>query len=210
MNDFPDSPRPKPDLRADLALIADLVTPDSKVLDIGCDDGALLDYLVKNKRVDGRGMELSQSGVNDCIARGLFVVQGDADLDLKDYPDASFDYAVLSRTLQAVHRPKDVLLQLLRIGKKAIITIPNFGHWKVRRSLIFRGRMPVTKHLDRTWYNTDNIHFCTINDIMDLLKDEGITMETFVPFTAEGKRLNMSPRRANWSAAQAMFVLSKK
>lgn len=202
--------KPSDSLRPDLALIADLVDPNCSVLDIGCDDGSLLQWLGDNKHVDGRGMELSQSGVNDCVARGLFVVQGDADRDLVDYPDQTFDYAILSRTLQAVHRPKDVLLQLLRIGKKAIITIPNFGHWKVRLDLFFGGRMPVTKHLDRTWYNTDNIHFCTILDMLDMLEVEGLTLEEFVPFKSDGTRLTCSPKTANWKAAQALFVISRK
>lgn len=196
-------------LRADLKLIADLIDPGTRVLDVGCDDGALLEHLVNEKRVDGRGLELSQAGVNACVAKGLFVIQGDADNDLAEYPDDSFDYVVLSKTLQAVHRPRDVLVDLLRIGKRAVVTIPNFGQWKVRLSLLRRGRMPVTKELDKTWYNTDNIHFCTILDLFDLIEAEGLTVKEFVPHTKAGKRLNMSRTRANWAADQALFLLEK-
>lgn len=196
-------------LRPDLKLIADLIEPGSRVLDVGCGDGELLDYLVHQQNVDGRGIELSQQGVNDCVAKGLFVIQGDADNDLKEYPDASFDYVILSKTLQAVHRPQLVLSELLRIGKHAVVTIPNFGQWRVRMSLVTRGRMPVTKALDKTWYNTDNIHFCTILDLFDLIDELGLSVREFVPHTAAGKRLNYGPTRANWSADQALFLLEK-
>ncbi|WP_417449837.1 methionine biosynthesis protein MetW [Kordiimonas sp.] len=196
-------------LRPDLKLIADMVEPGSRVLDVGCDDGALLDYLVREKEVDGRGIEISQKGVNDCVAKGLFVIQGDADNDLAEYPDGSFDYVILSKTLQAVHRPQLVLSELLRIGKHAVVTIPNFGQWKVRMSLALRGRMPVTKALDKTWYNTDNIHFCTILDLFDLIGELGFSVREFVPHTEAGKRLTLSPRRANWHADQALFLLER-
>ncbi|MBL4790269.1 MAG: methionine biosynthesis protein MetW [Kordiimonadaceae bacterium] len=196
-------------LRADLKLIADLIEPGSRVLDVGCDDGALLDYLVTERQVDGRGLELGQAGVNSCVAKGLFVIQGDADNDLTEYPDDSFDYVVLSKTLQAVHRPREVLLNLLRIGKRAVVTIPNFGQWRVRFSLFKTGRMPVTKSLNRTWYNTSNIHFCTILDLFDLIEAEGITVKEFVPHTKGGRRLNVSKTRANWVADQGLFLLER-
>jgi methionine biosynthesis protein MetW len=194
-------------IRPDLQLIADLVEPGARVLDIGCADGELLDFLVKTKGVDGRGIEISQTGVNQCVAKGLSVIQGDADNDLAEYPDQSFDTVILSRTLQAVHQPKTVLLELLRIGKKAIVTIPNFGQWHVRLSLFGRGRMPVTKSLHRTWYNTENIHFCTILDLHDLIVEENIELLQFVPHQKDGKRLNMGLKRANWFADQALFLL---
>ncbi|PCI60123.1 MAG: methionine biosynthesis protein MetW [Kordiimonadales bacterium] len=196
-------------LRADLKLIANLIEPGSRVLDVGCDDGALLDYLVTERQVDGRGLELGQAGVNSCVAKGLFVIQGDADNDLAEYPDDSFDYVVLSKTLQAVHRPREVLLNLLRIGKRAVVTIPNFGQWRVRFSLFQSGRMPVTKSLNRTWYNTSNIHFCTILDLFDLIEAEGITVKEFVPHTKDGRRLNVSKTRANWVADQGLFLLER-
>lgn len=198
-----------PIIRPDLKLIADLVEPGTRVLDIGCADGELLRYLVQEKRVDGRGIELSQSGVNQCVARGLSVIQGDADNDLAEYPDQSFDTVILSRTLQAVRHPREVLLELLRIGKQAIVTIPNFGQWHVRFSLLARGRMPVTKTLNRTWYNTDNIHFCTILDLHDLINQEDINLLEFVPHQKNGRKLNMGLTRANLLADQALFLLKK-
>lgn len=196
-------------LRADLKLIADLIQPDCRVLEVGCDRGDLLHWLVHRKAVDGRGMELSQTGVNCCVEKGLFVVQGDADSDLRDYRDGSFDYAVLSRTLQAVRHPREVLADLLRIGNKAIVTIPNFGHWRVRLQLLMRGRMPVTKHLDYSWYNTPNIHFCTVLDMVEMIKAEGWVLEEFVPFNAAGQKQSYSITRANTHAHQALFVIKK-
>ena len=196
-------------IRPDLKLIADLVEPGTRVLDIGCADGELLHYLVNEKQVDGRGIELSQSGVNQCVARGLFAIQGDADNDLAEYPDQSFDIVILSRTLQAVRQPREVLLELLRIGKQAIVTIPNFGQWHVRLNLLMRGRMPVTKALNRTWYNTDNIHFCTILDLHDLITQEDINLLEFVPHQKDGRKLNMGLARANLMADQALFLMKR-
>ncbi|MCK0069165.1 methionine biosynthesis protein MetW [Kordiimonas laminariae] len=196
-------------LRKDLQLIADMIEPENRVLDVGCDDGALLDYLVNEKGIDGRGIEISQKGVNSCVAKGLFVVQGDADNDLHEYPDNTFDYVILSKALQAMHQPREVMLNLLRIGKRAIVTIPNFGQWRVRFSLLTRGRMPVTKALDKTWYNTSNIHFCTITDLFDLIEQENLKVAEFVPHMSDGTRLNMGRKRANWHADQALFLLEK-
>ena len=144
-------------LRPDLAIIAANVAPGARVLDIGCGDGALMAALRDGKQVDARGMELDPHGVAECVARGLSVMQGDADTDLADYPDAAFDYAILSQTLQTTKRPDQVLDELLRVGRKAFVSFPNFAHWKVRLSLLWNGRMPVTRLLPIAWYETPNI-----------------------------------------------------
>lgn len=196
-------------LRPDLKLIADQLDSHCTLLDVGCADGTLLQWLFKHKNIDGRGIELEVANVQSCVEKGLFVVQGDADTDLNDYGDDSFDYVVLSRTLQAVHRPRDVLSNLLRIGNKAVVTIPNFGFWRVRLSLALSGRMPMTSHLSKMWYETDNIHFCTIRDMFDLIALDGYHLERFVPVSQSGKPLNHGPKRANLLASQALFILSK-
>ena len=146
-------------LRIDLKLIADMVEPSSRLLDVGCGDGSLLEYLSHEKGVDGRGIELSMDGVNACVSRGLSVIQGDADTDLFNYPDHAFDFVILAQTLQATRAPKEVLENLLRIGRRAIVSLPNFGYWRVRLSLALQGRMPHTKTLPHNWYDTPNIHF---------------------------------------------------
>lgn len=157
-------------LRPDLSLVASMVEPGTRLLDVGCGDGALLEFLVREKGCDGRGMEISQAGVNACVARGLSVVQGDADRHLVDYPDNSFDYVVLSQTLQAVHNPRQVLLQLLRLADTAIVSIQNYGHWAARWSMVSRGRMPHTRTLSVPWFETPNIHPCTVRDFLDLTR----------------------------------------
>ncbi len=174
-------------IRIDLQLIADIVAPKARVLDVGCGDGALLDYLVHFKQVDGRGIEISQAGVNASVSQGLSVIQGDADTDLKDYPSDAFDYVVLSQTLQATRDPKGVLQQLVRIGRHAIVSFPNFGHWRVRWHLLSHGRMPVTETLTESWYDTPNIHFCTILDFIQLAQDLGIQVERAVVISRQGK-----------------------
>src|ERR1700719_627093 len=156
------------ELRRDLRLIADMIEPHSRVLDIGCGDGALLAYLARMKAVDARGIELSQSGVNAGVRHGLSVIQGDADRDLEAFPNGAFDVVVLSQTFQATRQPRLVLEELLRIGKRAIVSFPNFGFWRIRLSLFFRGRMPVTETLNNSWYNTPNIHLCTLRDFVAL------------------------------------------
>lgn len=198
-------------LRPDLQLISDMVENGSRVLDIGCEDGALLEYLVREKQVTGRGIELSQAGVNACVARGLSVIQGDADTDLGNYPDDAFDYAVLSQTLQAVHAPHLVLKQLARIGRKTIVSFPNFGYWKVRRRLLLRGRMPVTKVLPAQWYETPNIHLCTIRDFLLLCEDLNLEVERSLILDERGR---MTAARSLWWAnligQQAIFLLRRK
>ncbi|MBL4906100.1 MAG: methionine biosynthesis protein MetW [Sneathiella sp.] len=198
------------DIRVDLQLIAEMVAPKSRVLDVGCAEGTLLSHLVTTKNVDGRGIELSQSGVNACVTKGLSVVQGDADTDLSDYPDKGFDYAILSQTLQATHRPKMVMEQLLRVGKKAVVSFPNFAYWRCRAYLAFKGRMPMTSSLDYAWYETPNIHFCSLHDFTMLCSELGITIEESVIVGARGKVLKFHPDsfRANFFGAQCVFLLS--
>ncbi len=164
-------------LRPDLAAVAAAVPAGARVLDIGCGDGQLLAWLRDTKGVEGRGIELDASDVAAAVGRGLAVVQGDADTDLADYPDAAFDVVILSNTLQAMQRPADVLAQLVRIGRSAIVSFPNFGHWRVRLGLALSGRMPVTRSLPVSWHETPNIHFCTIADFEALAVEMGLTVE---------------------------------
>jgi methionine biosynthesis protein MetW len=194
-------------LRPDLAIIADLIPARTRVLDIGCGDGALIDTLTLQKACDARGIELSREGVSAAVARGLSVVQGDADTDLASYPSATFDYAVLSQTLQATHRPADVLDQLLRIGHQAIVSVPNFAHWRARLSVMLRGRMPVTAALPVTWYETENIHLCSIADFADLCAARKIHIRQSI-YLHRGRRL-ASGALANLRADQAIFVLTR-
>lgn len=217
MNMHPAIPAPAPklrpdDVRADLRVIAALVEPGSRVLDVGCGDGLLLDYLAREKGVDGRGVELSQAGVNACVAQGLSVVQGDADTDLADYPTGGYDYVILSQTLQATRKPYKVLKQMLRIGRHAIVSFPNFGHWRVRLSLFWNGRMPVTAALPQSWYETPNIHFCTIADFEQLCRDMGAVIERRVSVDAFGRRerIEAPGALANLFAEQGMFLLRNK
>ena len=151
-------------MKTEYKLIAEIIEEKKRVLDVGCDDGTLMEFLKKNKSVDVRGIEISKEKVQICISKGLTVIEGNAELDLKQFPNNSFDYVVLGQTLQAFINPEIVIKELLRVGKKAIITIPNFGHWKVRLDLFIKGTMPVTKSLPHRWYNTPNIHMCTIKD----------------------------------------------
>ena len=157
-------------MKLEFQLISDIVERNTRVLDVGCDDGTLMEFLKKNNGVDIRGIEISKDKVGICIAKGLTVIEGNAEFDLKQFPDNSFDYVVLGQTLQAFINPEIVIKELLRVGKKTIITIPNFGHWKVRLNLLIKGTMPVTKSLPNDWYNTPNIHMCTIKDFVKFSK----------------------------------------
>ena len=157
-------------MKLEFKIIADLLEENTRILDVGCDDGTLMEFLKKNKNVDIRGIEISKKKVQVCISKGLTVLEGNAEFDLKQFPENSFDYVVLGQTLQAFVNPEIVIKELLRVGKKAIVTIPNFGHWRVRLNLLTKGTMPVTKTLPNNWYNTPNIHMCTIKDFVKFSK----------------------------------------
>ncbi|MBY6242790.1 methionine biosynthesis protein MetW [Methylosinus sp. Sm6] len=207
----PSPPPPPRAVRVDLAAVAAIVTPGSRVLDVGCGDGALLQWLAETRQVDGRGVELSQRGVNDCVAKGLSVIQGDADTDLADYPTDGFDYVILSQTLQATRRPRDVLVNMLRIGRRAIVSFPNFGHWRVRLSLLLGGRMPLTPTLTENWYETQNIHLCTIKDFVELVADIGAHIERGVALDHSGRPIRVHAPWWVWNllGAQAIFLLER-
>ena len=161
-------------MKNEFKVIADLIEKDKKVLDVGCADGILMKFLKDNKNANIRGLEISKEKVQECIAKGLTVIEGNAEKDLKQFPDKSFDYVILSQTLQAFLNPELVLNELLRVGKKAIITIPNFGYWKVRLHLLLKGTMPITKTLPDEWYNTPNLHMCTIKDFVHFVESRNI------------------------------------
>jgi methionine biosynthesis protein MetW len=196
-------------IRLDLQKIAELVTPKSRVLDIGCGDGALLYHLAHTKQVDGRGIEISQDGVNACVAQGLSVIQGNAETDLKDYPANAFDYVILGQTLQAMHEPKTVLTEMLRIGGRAIVSFPNFGYWRLRLKLLFTGRMPASAALPHKWYDTPNVHLCTIHDFVALCEELNVTIERCFTVSAAGGVREISPRSptANLFGVEAVFLL---
>jgi len=202
-------------LRPDLAAIAAMIRPGARVLDVGCGDGALLEHL-KTKDVDGRGIEISQANVNACVARGLAVVQGDADTDLVDYPAQVFDAVILSQTIQATEKPRVVLDHLLRIGRRVAISLPNFGYWKVRLSLLTGGRMPRTNTLDYSWWATPNIHLCTLADFVDLTRECGATIVEAHALNDNGTTAKMNPASLthgylgpNLFAQGGVFLLKK-
>ena len=198
--------------RPDLTLIAEMVAPGTRVLDVGCADGSLLELLSREKNVDGRGLEISQEGVAACVGRGLSVIQGNAETDLYHYPDGAFDYVVLSLTLPALHQPREILLELLRIGRRAIVSIPNSGFWRHRLHLLFRGRMPDMGARSSEWFDTPNLHPCTIRDFVMLCRTLGIVIERRVQLDARGRanRFHGTGAFANLFGEQAVFLLSMK
>jgi methionine biosynthesis protein MetW len=198
-------------LRQDLHLIADLIEPHTRVLDVGCADGALLAYLARTKHVDARGIELSQEGVHDCVSQGLAVVQGDGDTDLAIYPDGSFDYVILSQTIQAMRQPRLVLENMLRIGRFGIVSFTNYAHWRARWHLLRRGRMPMARCLAEPWYRTANIHPCTLEDFEHLCAELGLRIEQRSCLAGDGAPSRLASTRwlDNLLSEQALFVLSR-
>ena len=198
--------------RVDLMLIASMIEPGSRVLDVGCGDGDLLKLLADGRQVDARGIELSREGVAKAVSKGLAVIQGDADTDLVDYPDDAFDYVILSQTIQATRNPRQVLEHMLRIGRRAIVSFPNFGHWRIRMQLMFGGHMPMTESLTYSWYDTPNIHFCTIRDFVRLVEGIGAVQERASALDASGGliRFNMPWWFWNLFGDQAVFVLKRR
>jgi len=198
------------DIRVDLLLIANNIPEGSKVLDVGSGDGMLLEYLRREKNVFGRGIELSPDGVNQSIAKGLSVIQGNAEEEISHFPDDSFDYVILSQTLQAMDRPDKILNELLRIGKRAIVSFPNFGYWRVRLHLMLKGKMPVTKSLDYPWYSTPNIHFCTIRDFVDLCDELNIKIEKGMAVNSTGNKMGENSLFfSNFLGTQGLYVITK-
>ena len=176
-------------MKSEYKIIADIIKENTRVLDVGCDDGTLMEFLKKNKNVDIRGIEISKEKVQVCISKGLTVIEGNAELDLKQFPNNSFDYVVLGQTLQAFVNPEIVINELLRVGKRAIVTIPNFGHWKIRLYLLIKGSMPVTSRLPNKWYNTPNIHMCTIKDFVKF--SETINFKIFKSLALSNKNISI-------------------
>ncbi|MBE1237560.1 methionine biosynthesis protein MetW [Phaeovibrio sulfidiphilus] len=203
--------RLKGPIRDDLQLIGSMIPHGARVLDVGCGNGELLAWLAHEKQVDGRGVELSMAGVRAAVARGVAVIQGDADTDLDDYPDDAFDYAILSQTLQATERPREVLGNLVRISRRSIVSFPNFGNWRSRFQLMFRGRMPVGDCMPHEWWQTPNIHLCTTRDFLDLCSTMGIVVEKAIALDARGQACSYSGqgRFANLFGVQSVFVLTR-
>ena len=198
-------------MKNEFKIIADLIENNSRVIDVGCGDGVLMDFLKKNKNIDVRGLELSKEKVQKCISKGLTVIEGNAESDLQQFPNQSFDYAILSQTLQAFLNPETVINELLRIGRKAIVTIPNFGYWRVRFHLLFKGTMPITETLPDQWYNTANLHMCTIKDFFNFAKEKNFKIKNSLALNKEEvsiiKSSNLNLK--NFFADLGIFIIEK-
>ena len=199
-------------LRPDLAVIASHVPQGARVLDVGCGDGSLMAALRDERGVDARGLEIDPGEVEKAVARGLSVIQGDADRDLADYPDDAFDVAILSQTLQATRNPRQVVEDMLRIGRRAIVSFPNFGHWRIRSQIMFRGRMPVTDNLPYAWYDTPNIHFCSIRDFVEMARGLDAVIERAEALTLSGQPVQVRAPWWFWNlfGEQAVFLLRRR
>ena len=198
-------------MKEEFKVISKLIDEKSRVLDVGCGDGILMEYLSKNKVVDVRGLEISKEKVKKCLSNGLAVVEGNAEYDLKQFPDLSFDYVILSQTLQAFMSPENVIKDLLRVGKKVIVTIPNFGHWKIRVDLLFKGEMPITKNLPYEWYNTPNLHMCTIQDFNNFCNNKGISIYKIISLNGQktSKITSSNLKFKNLISELGIFLLRK-
>ena len=198
-------------MKPEFKIISNLIVNNSHVLDVGCGDGILMEFLIKEKNVNIRGIEISKTKVQNCIAKGLTIIEGNAEEDLKQFPDKSFDYVILSQTLQAFLNPEKVINELLRIGKQAIVTIPNFGYWKIRLHLLFKGTMPITRTLPDEWYNTPNIHLCTIKDFVSFSKNKNFKLSKSIAVRSnKGSNINnMNLNLKNLSANLGIFLIEK-
>ena len=198
-------------MKQEFQIISDLIEKNTRVLDVGCGDGTLMEYLKHNKKIDIRGIEISKDNVQKCLSKGLAVIEGDAEKDLLQFPDSSFDFVILSQTLQAFLSPEIVINELLRVGKKAIVTIPNFGFWKVRLHLLFKGTMPVTKNLPNEWYNTPNLHMCTIKDFYNFCENREIKLDKSLALQNEKissiNEFNLNVK--NLSAELGIFLIER-
>ena len=196
-------------MKQEFKIISDLIEKNTRVLDVGCGDGILMEYLKYNKEIDIRGIEISKDNVQKCLSKGLTVIEGDAEKDLLQFPDSSFDFVILSQTLQAFLNPEIVINELSRVGKKAIVTIPNFGFWKVRLHLLIKGTMPITKNLPDEWYNTPNLHMCTIKDFYNFCEDRKIKLDKSLALHNEKissiNKLNLNTK--NLSAELGIFLI---